>query len=105
MKNFHSPGDTIDVVPTADGAGGKLLVVGDLVCVACGDHKAGVSTPARAEGVFDLSKGAGAIAAGARIYATAAGVATAASSGNKSCGFATVAAASADATVRVKLAL
>ncbi len=103
MKNYHSKGDTLTLTPTADGASGDIVIVGDLAGVALGDHTAGVSTPVRMEGVVEVPKAAVAIGEGVKLYATAGKVVTTDAGGNTAIGYAATAALSGDATVLVKL--
>lgn len=103
MKNYHSKGETISLTPTVDGKSGDIVIVGDLAGAALSDHTAGTPTPVRLEGVVELPKAAEAIAEGVTLYATAAKVVTATSSGNTRIGNAVSSAASGDAAVLCKL--
>lgn len=106
MKNFHSPGDTLPFVATADVASGDLVVVGDMAGVACGAVATGDLGQMKAEGVFTLRKDGNAIAPGSRVYATGtSGSVTATEGANTPIGFAHLGAAAGDPTVLVKLAL
>lgn len=108
MKNYLKKAETIDVVATANGTGGSLLVVGAMPCIAVRDHVAGETVGAMVEGGFELPKVAGAVTQGQVLYALAAGgsVTTDPNGGaNPKVGFAMTAAAGGDATVSVKFSI
>jgi predicted RecA/RadA family phage recombinase len=106
MKNYVQPGDTLTVTaPYALTSGDGCKVGAALFGVAANDALINATdAEIKTEGVFDLPNGTGVIAAGALVYwddgdkdvTTTAG-------GNLLIGVAVVAAASGDATVRVKL--
>ena len=101
-----SRGDLVDYTPGSTVTAGSVVVQGELVGVANLDIPAGRLGAITVTGVFDFSKGVGAITAGANVYWDVAdGEATtdADSGTNKLIGKAVRAAASADTTVRVRL--
>jgi predicted RecA/RadA family phage recombinase len=104
MKNFVQPGDNLELIaPRALASGGGFLV-GALFAVASTDAASGAVVEGVTRGVFDLPKAAGAITQGAKVYwDNAAFNVTTTATNNTVIGVATQAAASADATVRVKL--
>ena len=97
----------VDYTPTADVASGQVVVQGDLVGVAKRPISANTPGALATEGIFDFPKATGAgsgIAAGTSVYWDATNnVATATAGSNKLLGKTTVAAADADATVRVRM--
>jgi len=99
--------DTIDYTPSADVAAGQVVVQGDLIGVAKTPIKANVLGALATEGIFDFPKATGGgsgIAVGITVYWDATNfVATATAGSNKLLGKTTVAAADADAIVRVRL--
>jgi predicted RecA/RadA family phage recombinase len=103
MKNYHSKGDTLTLTPDADGKSGDVVIIGEMAGVALSDHTAGTPTPIRLEGVVEVTKAAGAIAEGVKLYVTPAGEATATAGSNTPLGHAASAALGADATVLCKL--
>ena len=106
MKNKIQPGNVLTLTaPRALSSGGGFLV-GSIFAVATSDAASGASVEGDTVGVFDLSKAAVAPTAGALAYwdNTAFVVTNTSNSGaNKLIGAFTQAAASGDATGRVKL--
>jgi len=90
----------------ADIASGDVVLVGNKVCVALGDIAIGASASLACTEVWELPKvAATVIGQGATVYWDAtAKVITNVATANTLAGFAFVAAASADATIQVKLA-
>lgn len=106
MKNFVQKGENIDLTAPRALASGEGFLVGSLFAVASGAAASGAPVVGVTEGVFDFPKAAGAITAGAKLYwdNVAFNVTTTATS-NTLIGVATKAAASGDATARVKLGI
>jgi predicted RecA/RadA family phage recombinase len=107
MKNFIQPGDTLTLLaPRTLATAGLGILVGALFAVAVNPAASGAAVESLTEGVFDLPKAAGAITQGAKVYwdNTAFNVTTT-SSGNTLIGVATQAAASGDATARIRLGI
>lgn len=105
MKNFVQCGDTITAIaPTGGVNSGDGMLFGTLFGVAAYTAAAGAEVELAVEGVFNLTKASGAITAGALVYwdDTAKDVTTTATS-NTLIGAAILAAASGDATARVRL--
>jgi predicted RecA/RadA family phage recombinase len=105
MKNYVQAGDTITLTAPAVVLSGGGILVGTLFGVASNDAAIGDDVEAMTEGVFDLAKTAAQpFSQGAAAYwdNTAKSV-TSTASGNKLIGAAAIAAAGADATVRVRL--
>lgn len=105
MKNFVQPGDNLDglIAPRALASGNGFLI-GALFAVASNDAANGAPVVGVTRGVFDLPKATGAITQGQKLYwDNAALVVTTVAAANTIIGFATQAAASGDATARVKL--
>lgn len=105
MKNFVQPGNTVTVTaPTGGVTSGQGLLVGSLFGIAAFTAAQAADVEAVTEGVFDITKATGEITQGAKVYwdNTAKNVTTT-SSGNTLIGVATQAAASGDATARVRL--
>ena len=107
MKNFVQQGDNIDgLIAPRNLASGEGSLVGSLFSVASNATLSGATFVGVTRGVFDLPKATGAITQGAKVYwdNTAFNVTTTAG-GNTLIGVATQAAASGDATARVKLGI
>jgi predicted RecA/RadA family phage recombinase len=101
---FVHEGCSIDYTPAANVAAGEVVVQGDLVGVAKQPILANQIGALAVEGVFDFAKATGALAVGVIVYWDDTNdVATTTASGNKQIGKVVRAAASGDATVRVKL--
>lgn len=107
LTNFVHKGDTIDYTPTADVAVGDVVVLGELVGVANRNIPANTRGGLAVTGVFDFPKASGtstAITVGSNVYWDATNKqATTTSTNNKLIGKTVLAAADADATVRVRL--
>lgn len=104
MKNFVQPGDNLDLVAPRDLTSGAGFLVGSIFAVASLTVAAGVVVSGVTSGVFDLPKAAGAVTQGQKLYwDNAAFNVTTTSTNNTQIGVATAAAASGDATARVKL--
>ena len=97
-------GNTIDYTPSSVVASGAVVVQGELVGVANLDIPADVLGSLTITGVFDVDKGASVFTAGQAVYWDAAGeLASPDGSVGKLMGVATLAAATGDSTVRVRL--
>ena len=105
MKNFIQQGLVIDIVLAANIASGAGLLTGQLFGVAVEAGVTGDTIGVQTEGVFDLTYGVAATAAvGDLIYwDDTAKTVTKTASTNKKIGICVKAAASAAATMRVKL--
>jgi predicted RecA/RadA family phage recombinase len=104
MKNKIQPGNVLTLTAPRTLTSGVGFLVGSIFAVATSDATNGASVEGDTAGVFDLTKAAGAATQGQIAYwdNTAFAVTTTASS-NKIIGVFTQAAASGDATGRVKL--
>ena len=102
---FVHQGCAVEHTPVADVAVGDVVVLGDLVGVALRAIPANQAGSLAVDGVFDFAKNTGVTyAVGVILYwDDANNVVTATASGNKQIGKAVRAAASADASVRVRL--
>jgi len=110
---FVHDGDTIDYTPGSNVTAGDVVVQGDLVGVAKLDIASEALGALAVEGVFDIAKVTGAIAAGAKLYWDAdgnplggtagTGAATTTAAGNSYMGQVVKAAAETDTVVRVRL--
>jgi len=106
MKNFVQPGVTLTLVAPYDVNPGDGLLVGSLFGYAKGKAASGSPIETLTEGVVDGGKAAGAVTQGAKLYwDNTAKVLTTTASGNTQVGVATQAAASGDATARIKLGI
>ena len=109
MVKYMHDGQTVDYTPGADVAAGDVVVQGEMVGVATRPIASGELGALAVRGVFDFPKATGggtAFTAGANCYwDDGANVATtnAAAGANKLIGKATVAAADADETVRIRM--
>ncbi|WCT73934.1 DUF2190 family protein [Sphingomonas naphthae] len=104
MKNFVQQGDNLDLVAPRNLTSGAAFLVGSIFAVASVDAVSGAALAGVTRGVFDLPKAAGAVTQGAKLYWDNTNfVVTTTASGNTLIGVATQAAASGDATARVKL--
>lgn len=103
MKNYVQEGKVIDLTtPAAGYTSGQLVVVNELTGVANLTTAENELCPVSVEGVFELSKGAVAIAVGDKVYSDA-GAAVNTTNTDTFVGVAVSAAASGDATVKVRL--
>ena len=109
---YWQRGETIDYTPTDDLANGDVVDLATRIGVAGNDIAAGETGAVNVEGVFEMPKATGAVTLGAAVYwdAEAKNITTVASTGsgetkkdNIPAGYAVADAASADATVLVKL--
>ncbi len=106
---FIHDGDAIDYTPGSAVAAGDVVVQGDLIGIAKLDMAAGQLGALAVTGVFDVPKATGTgtdIAAGARLYWNTSNQQATDDDGsgfNKYLGKAVRAAATTDATVRVRL--
>jgi len=101
---FVQEGDKVDYTPSSAVAAGQVVVQGDLVGVAVQAIEANKLGAIAVTGVFDVVKTTGAISAGTKVYWDDTNkYATTSATGTKYMGKAVKAAASADATVRVRL--
>lgn len=106
MKNYISTGDIIEVTAPANVKSGDIVVVGQLAGIAVADATSGAKVNIKTSGVFDVAKtSAQAWAAGAKIYATSAGVATTSATDNVPLGHAIAGAANPSATGLVRLSV
>jgi predicted RecA/RadA family phage recombinase len=106
MKNFIAEGKVLAVVAPAGGiTAGKAVLVGDLVGVAITSAAEGETCTVSLYGVYELTKGVGAINQGKKCYfVTSDETIIGTASSNKFTGYAFEDAAAADATVKVILA-
>ncbi len=103
-KNFVQPGDTITLIAPRNLNSGDGVLVGALFGVALASALAGANIETKTKGVWNLTKAAGAVTQGQKLYwDNAAFNVTTTAGGNTIIGVAAQAAASGDATVRVKL--
>jgi len=103
-KNYIQPGEVMDYAASSAIASGDVVVVGQRVGVALNDIASGDVGPVQVAGVFEVTKdGAVALAAGALVYWDAAAGNADDTDTNPLMGYAFAAAATADATVLVKL--
>lgn len=106
MKNFVQDGDVLTLAAPYDRTSGQGALVGSIFGVATMDVLSTVSASFAVKGVFDITKASGAITQGAKVYwdDTAKNLTTTSSS-NTLVGTATQAAASGDATARIRLGI
>jgi predicted RecA/RadA family phage recombinase len=106
MKNMIQQGDTLELAAPYDRTSGQGALIGSIFGVAQVDVLSGVRASFAVAGVFDLTKASGAVTEGAKLYwdNTAKNVTTTSTS-NTLIGCATQAAASGDATARVRLGI
>ena len=110
---WSSEGDSIDYTPGSAVTGGDVVVLGDVVGVAENDIAANAKGALALEGVFKVPKITGALAVGVKVYWDPAGspvtgdansgAATGTAGSLKLMGYASLAAASGDSYVYVKL--
>jgi|SRR5579862_5530309 len=105
MQNYVQRGETLTLTAPYTVTSGSGALVGSIFGVASADYLSGAPGEFRVVGVLDLTKAAGVtIAAGSLVYwDDSAKAVTTTSGGNTLIGVSTVIAASADATVRVRL--
>lgn len=104
MKNFVQPGENLTLVAPRKLTSGAGFLVGSIFAVASTDAESGATVVGVTEGVLDIAKAAGAVTPGAKAYwDNTAFVVTTNASGTVPIGAFTQAAASGDATGRVKL--
>jgi predicted RecA/RadA family phage recombinase len=109
LVQFVQDDDIVDYTPAADSLIGDVVVIGELVGVLCHDTKAGALGALAVEGVFDFPKATiagSAIAGGAKTYWDAVNkkaVTVDGGGANKFIGKSILAAADADALVRIRL--
>ena len=99
---FVHDGLAIDYTPTVNVAAGEIVALGNLVGIARVDIPANTLGALAVVGVFDVSKGASAFAAGDAVYFDSA-TKTAVSEGDLYLGRAVRAATEAETVVRVRL--
>lgn len=104
MKNFVQEGDVLELTAPYARASGEGALVGSIFGVACTTVANGVKASFAVRGVFDLAKATGAVTEGQAIYwdNTARNCTTTVGT-NTLIGAAVAAAASGDATVRVRI--
>ena len=101
---FIYDGKAIDYTPAENVAAGDVVIIDNLVGVAHLDIPANTLGALHLQGIYDVEKAAGSIAAGAKVFWIVADKkATATEGANKFLGIAVTAAAANDATVRVKI--
>ena len=104
MTNKTHEGHTIVLAAPYDRLSGQGALVGSIFGVAVVDVLSTVSAAFETEGVFDITKAAGAVTQGAKMYwDNTAKNTTTTSTSNTFIGYATQAQASGDATCRIKL--
>ena len=104
MKNFVEDGKVIQHTLSAAVKSGDVVVIGKMVGVAVTDGADGDTIAVALDGVYSLPKVTGALAKGAAAYVVASDVTiTGTATSNTFAGYVWKAAASADATVEVKL--
>lgn len=105
MKNYIQEGDVIEVVTPAGGyTSGQLVTVGELVGVATTTTLENETAAISICGVYEVDKATGAITQGAKCYHdVSTGKITTTASSNKLAGYAWLAAANGDTTVKVRL--
>lgn len=102
--NYVQPGDTITLAAAYDRTSGQGMLVGTIFGVCLSDADSGDDVEVATVGVWDITKASGAITQGAKVYwdNTNKNVTTTSTS-NTLIGAVTQAAASGDATARVRL--
>ena len=104
MKNKIQPGNVLTLTAPRALTSGAGFLVGSIFAIATSDAASGASVEGDTVGVFDHPKAAGAVTQGQLAYwDNTAFVLTTSASGTKLIGAFTQAAASPDATARVKL--
>lgn len=105
-KNYLQPGNVVTLTAPVGGVtSGDGVVVGNLFAVATADAEAGAEFEGALSGVWELPKAAGAIDEGAKVWwdTSPGNVVNATQAGAYPIGVAVKAAATNDATVRVRL--
>jgi predicted RecA/RadA family phage recombinase len=104
MRNYVHKGITLELVAPYDVLSGGGLLVTNIFGIANTDALSGTAVNADVMGVFDLAKDASVFAAGDYVYWDAVNKVGCSTVGtNKKIGVAELAAATGDATVRVRL--
>lgn len=104
MKNFEQPGDALELTAPYARNSGEGALIGAIFGVAVDNVASGARGVFWTEGVFSLAKATGAISEGAKVWWDNTNrVITTTATGNQAVGVAVAAAASGDATVRVKI--
>lgn len=96
-------GDAIDYTPADGLSAGEIVFIGEVAAVAKVDILAGNLGAVAVTGVYDIAKGAGAIAAGTRVYWDASGNIAVTTDNDKCLGVAIATAESGNPYVRVLL--
>lgn len=104
MKNFIEDGNTINVTATKVIKSGDMVALTGKVVIAITDAAIGDTIACKTNGVFEVSKNTGAATQGQALYydATSSKITTTEGS-NVLVGYAHEAAASGDATVKVRI--
>lgn len=104
IAKYWQKGETLDYTATAAVSVGDIVSLNTRIGVAGNDIAAGETGAVNVEGVFEMPKATGVVTLGAAVYwdATNKNITTT-STDNIPAGYAVAAAASADATVLVKL--
>ena len=106
MKNKIQPGNVLTLIAPRVLASGAGFLVGSIFAVATTNATTGTPVEGDTVGVFDFPKAAGAVTQGAKLYWDNTNfVVTTTAGSNTLIGAATQAAASGDATARVKLGI
>ncbi len=105
MKNYIQPGNVVTLPAPVGGAlSGQALLIGSLFGVAAYSALQGADVEVALEGVYELPKATGALAAGQKVYWDATNrVVTGTATNNVAIGAVVAAVASAALTVRVRL--
>lgn len=105
MRNYIVDGDVINYATTTAVNSGDLVQMADLVGVAATNIAAGDSGSVNIDGVFEVPKSAGFVAAqGSKLYYDSTAKAlSGTAAGNTLAGYAYESAANGDVTVRVRL--
>ena len=104
MKNFVQPGDNITLVASGTVASGRGVLVGALFGINSNAVVSGDAMVLETQGVFDHAKAAGGVTVGQKLYWDDTNkVFTTTASTHTLQGVAIQAAASGDATVRIRL--
>ena len=103
MKNYIQPGETVTLTAPVDVKSGDGVLVGSLFGVAAYDALTGTDVEVAVEGVFELPKITGAIAAGAPVHWSGSACEGTAVAGSALIGAAVEAVGSSATIVRVRL--